>query len=91
LTGKEDKAGRVTTVLLNRDAIASVGEKSEHRLVKPGRDGWSGEYGVDAPVEDCEHRLVTMGRRNECGGCDLGESAPTVNGTISTHCKREVI
>jgi hypothetical protein len=38
-------------------------------------------------VEDCEHRLVKPGRRYERGGRDLGESAPTVNGTISTDCK----
>jgi len=34
---------------------------SEHHFVEPGRDGWSGEYGVDAAVEDCKHRLVKPG------------------------------
>jgi len=44
---------------------------------------------VDAAVEGREHRLVKPGRRYERGGRDLGESAPTVNGTISTDCKRD--
>ena len=41
---------------------------SEHRLVKPGRDGWSGGCRVDAAVEDREHRLVKPGRRYGHGG-----------------------
>jgi len=59
----------------------------EHHLVEPGRDSWSVEYGVDAAVEDSEHRLDEPGRRYERGGHDLGESALTVHGTISTNCK----
>jgi len=35
---------------------------------------------VDAAVEN-QHRLVKPGRRYEHVGGDLGESAPTVNGT----------
>jgi hypothetical protein len=50
-----------------------------------------GGYWVDAAVEDREHRLVKPGRRVERGGSDSGESAPTVNGTISTDCKRDGI
>jgi len=42
LTGTDDEAGRVSTVSLNRDDIAAAQENCEHRLVKPGRDGWSG-------------------------------------------------
>jgi hypothetical protein len=38
-----------------------------------------------------EHRLVTPGRRYERGGHDFGESAPTLNGTISTDCNRDGI
>ena len=36
LTGTEDKAGRVSTISLNRDDIAAPEENCEHRLVKPG-------------------------------------------------------
>ena len=36
---------------------------------------------IAAAEENCEHRLVKPGRRYECGGRDLGESALTVNGT----------
>jgi len=35
---------------------------SQHRLVTPGRDGWSGGFGLDAAVENCEHHLVKPGR-----------------------------
>jgi len=33
----------------------------EHRLGKPGKDGWRGGSEVDAAVEDREHRLVKPG------------------------------
>ena len=32
---------------------------------------------------------VSLNRDEDSGGSDLGESAPTVNGTISTDCKRD--
>jgi len=81
----------VSTVSLDRDDIAAAEENCEYGLVKPGRDSWSGGYGVAAAAEDCEHRLVKPGRRYERGGRNLGKSAPTVNGTISTDCKRDGI
>jgi hypothetical protein len=68
LTGTEDMAGSVSTVSLNRDDIAAAEEHCEHRLLKPGRDGWSGGYGVDAAVEYREHRLVKPGRGFQLGG-----------------------
>jgi hypothetical protein len=37
ITGTEDKAGRVSTVSLNRHDIAAAEENCEHRLVKPGQ------------------------------------------------------
>jgi len=40
LTGTEDKAGRVSTVSLNRDDIAAAEENCEHRFVNPGRNRW---------------------------------------------------
>jgi len=33
----------------------------QHRLMKLRRDGWSGEYGVDAALENREHRLIKPG------------------------------
>jgi hypothetical protein len=50
LTGTEDKAGRVSTVSLNRDDIAAAEEKSEHRLVKPGRRYGHGGHGIVSTV-----------------------------------------
>jgi len=55
--------------------------------------GYSGQADLTGTEDTavCELRLVKPGRRYERGGRDLGESAPTVNGTISTDCKRDGI
>jgi len=71
--------------------VDAAAEDREHRLVKPGQYSWSGGYRVDHTVEDREQHLVKPGRRYERGGRDLGESAWTVNGTISTDCKQDGI
>jgi hypothetical protein len=58
--------------------------------VSLNRDVMAGaEHPGCMPQWRIRHRLVIPGRRYERGGCDLGASAVTVNGTISTDCKRD--
>ena len=54
----------------------AVVEDREHRLIKPGQGFGLGEHSILSPV------LLTR---------DEAQSALTVNGTISTDCKRDRI
>ena len=82
----------MSTVSLNRDEMAGAedtGSMPQWRIVSTvslNRDERMG-----GRTQDREYRLVKPGRRYEHGGRDSGESAPTVNWTISTDCKRDGI
>ena len=79
----------MSTVSLNRDEMAGAENTGWMLLWRIVSTVSLNRDDIAAAEENCEHRLVKPGRRYERGERDLGESAPTVNGTISTDCKRD--